>query len=104
MKLKSRRMIMTIILSVLVLAVVAIGMILWLPPAFGRSPRGERLERISASPNYRNGQFHNLEKTPELTSDKSFHRALWEALFDSPADKVTSSLLKAMKTDLGHYR
>lgn len=94
-------MVLTIILSVLILAVVAIGIILWLHPAFGRSPRGERLERISASPNYRNGQFYNLKKTPELTSDKSFLRALWEALFDNPADKVTSSPVKAMKTGLG---
>lgn len=91
---------MTIILSVLVLAVVAVGMILWLHPAFGRSPQGERLERIAASPNYRNGQFHNLEKTPEVTSDKGILRALWEALFDSPADKVPSSPVKAIKTDL----
>ena len=94
-------MILTIIFSILILAVVAVGMILWLHPAFGRSPRGERLELISASPNYRNGQFHNLEKTPELTSDKGFLRALWEALFESPADKVPSAPVKAVKTDLG---
>lgn len=94
-------MILTIIFSILILAVVAVGMILWLHPAFGRSPRGERLEQISSSPNYRNGQFHNLEKTPELTSDKGFLRALWEALFESPADKVPSAPVKAVKTDLG---
>lgn len=55
-------MILTIIFSVLILVVVGVGMILWLHPAFGRAPRGERLERISASPNYRNGQFFNIEK------------------------------------------
>lgn len=101
MKLKLRRMILTIIFSVLILAVVAIGIVVWLHPAFGRSPRGERLERISASPNYRNGQFHNIEKTPEITSDKGFLRALWDALFESPADNVPSSPVKAVKTDLG---
>lgn len=93
-------MILIIVFSVLILFVVAIGMILWLLPAFGRSPRGERLERISASPNYRNGQFYNIEKTPELTSDKGFLHALWDAMFDSPDDKVPSSPVKAMKTDL----
>lgn len=101
MKLKSRRMITTIILSVLVLAVVAVGMVIWLHPAFGRSPRGERLERISSSPNYRNGQFHNLEKTPEVTSDKGILCALWDAMFESPDDKVPSSPVSAIKTDLG---
>lgn len=75
-------------------------MILWLHSAFGRSPRSERLERISASPNYRNGQFHNLEKTHELTSDKGFLRALWDALFESPVDKVPSVPVEAVKTDL----
>lgn len=94
-------MILTIIFSVLILVVVGVGMILWLHPAFGRAPRGERLERISASPNYRNGQFFNLEKTPEITSDKGFLRALRDAMFDSPADKVPSSPVKAVKTDLG---
>ncbi len=93
-------MILTIIFSVLILAVVAVSMLLWLHPAFGRSPRGERLERISASPNYRNGQFHNIEKTPELTSDKGFLRALWDTLFESPADKVPSVQVEAVKTDL----
>lgn len=94
-------MILTIIFSVLILVVVGVGIILWLHPAFGRAPRGERLERISASPNYRNGQFFNLEKTPEITSDKGFLRALRDAMFDSPADKVPSSPVKAVKTDLG---
>lgn len=92
---------MTIIFSVLLILVVAVGMLLWLHPAFGRAQRGERLERISASPNYRKGQFHNLEKTPEVTSDKGILRALWDALFDSPNDKVPSSPVKAMKTNIG---
>lgn len=93
-------MILTIIFSVLLILVVAIGMILRLHPAFGRSPQGERLERISASPNYRNGQFHNLEKTPEVTSDKGILRALWDALFESPVNKVPSVPVEAVKTDL----
>ena len=93
-------MITTIILSVLIVLAVAAGIVIWLHPAFGREPRGERLERISSSPNYRNGQFHNLEKTPEVTSDKGILRALWDAMFESPADKVPSSPVKAVKTDL----
>lgn len=100
MKLKSRRMITTIILSVLIVFAVAVGMVIWLHPTFGRAPRGERLERISTSPNYRNGLFHNLEKTPEVTSDKGILRALWDAMFESPADKVPSSPVKAIKTNL----
>lgn len=92
-------MILIIVFSVLIL-LVAVGMILWLNPAFGRSPRDERLERITASPNYRNGQFLNLEKTPEVTSDKGILRTLWDAMFESPKDKVPSAPVKAVKTNL----
>lgn len=89
------------ILSVLIVLAVAVGIVIWLHPAFGRAPRGERLERISASPNYINGQFHNQEKTLEATSDRGILRALWDAIFESPADKVPSAPVKTVKTDLG---
>lgn len=42
-------MILIIVFFVLILLVVAVVMISWLHPAFGRSPRSERLELISAS-------------------------------------------------------
>ena len=29
-------------------------------PSFGRTPRGDRLERVKQSPNYRNGAFKNM--------------------------------------------
>lgn len=89
-----------ILISVLILLAVAVIMVIWLHPAFGRSPRGERLKRISASPNFREGQFHNLEKTPEITSDKGLLRALWDAAFVRPADLTPSSPIKTIKTDL----
>lgn len=92
---------MTIIISVLILFVIAVAMVIWLHPAFGRSPRGERLERISESPNFHNGQFFNLEETPEVTSDKGLLRALWDAAFVRPADMTPSAPVKSMKTELG---
>lgn len=93
-------MITTVIISVLIILVVGVGMVIWLHPAFGRSPRGDRLERISASPNFRNGQFFNLEETPEVTSDKGLLRALWDAAFVRPADMTPSAPLKTIKSDL----
>lgn len=36
-------------------------------PLFGALPQGERLARIEASPNYRDGAFQNLVDTPFLT-------------------------------------
>ena len=44
-------------------------------PRFGKFPSGERLERIRRSPNYRDGQFHNLVPTEIMTS-KSFGKLL----------------------------
>lgn len=90
----------TIIISILIVLVVAAALVICLHPAIGRSPRGERLERMSASPNYRDGRFFNLEETPEITSDKGLLRTLWDALFIRPADLTPSVPVKAIKTDL----
>jgi hypothetical protein len=48
---------------------------------FGKLPGGERLDRIKKSPNYRNGQFQNLNNTPALTEGVSFFSVLREFLF-----------------------
>lgn len=101
MKLQSRQIMITIILSIVILLVIAMALIIWLHPVFGRSPRGERLEQIMTSPNYHNGQFKNLEETPAVTSDKGLIRALWDAAFVRPADMKPSAPIKAVKTDLG---
>ena len=53
------RMIIGSILGIALLLVVTIFVFIN-QPSFGRTPRGERLERIKQSPNYRNGEFQNL--------------------------------------------
>lgn len=35
-------------------------------PVFGKLPEGKRLERVTQSPNYKGGQFVNLEHTPNF--------------------------------------
>ena len=37
---------------------------------FGRIPKGERLELIKKSPNYRHGKFQNIHETKQLTPEK----------------------------------
>ena len=49
------------ILTGIILAAAIAGLIILNLPAFGRLPRGSRLERILQSPNYRDGQFRILE-------------------------------------------
>ncbi len=65
-----------ILLSIVVLLAAA-GIAFVNQRSFGRLPRGERLERIRRSPNYRDGQFRNLHPPPQMTSDKGFAGSMW---------------------------
>lgn len=47
---------------------------------YGKLPWGERLKRIQASTNYRNGSFQNLSKTNAMAEDASFFKTLKEFL------------------------
>ena len=69
------------ILTGIILAAAIAGLISLNLPAFGRLPRGSRLERILQSPNYRDGQFRNLEASPMMTGDKSRLSGILEFLF-----------------------
>ena len=62
---------MIVFLAVAALLVAAIALFMN-RPEFGRAPRGERLERIRRSPNYRDGAFRNRHATPQLTSGKGW--------------------------------
>lgn len=71
-----------------------------LQPKFGKTPKGERLERIEQSPNYKDGEFRNLSHTPSLTGDQSMVKTFYNFLFKKaprtrPVDKIPS-----VKTDL----
>ena len=58
-----RKMFLGFILIVAVLAAASCGYTRL--PKFGAFPEGARLQRIEASPNYRDGEFRNLEPIPE---------------------------------------
>ncbi|PTB95540.1 MBL fold metallo-hydrolase [Marivirga lumbricoides] len=67
---------------------------------FGKSPRGERLERIKQSPNFKNGKFQNLSKTPQLTEGHNYFEVIYNNYIKKipghhPADSIPS-----LKTDL----
>ena len=69
-------------------------------PSFGRLPRGERLARIERSPNYRDGQFRNRERTPQFTSDRGRVRTMLGFLFRSTDDLRPAEPVPAVRTDL----
>ena len=84
-----------ILLSIVVLLAAA-GIAFVNQRSFGRLPRGERLERIRRSPNYRDGQFRNLHPTPQMTSDKGFAGSMWGILFGSKERREPASALPVL--------
>lgn len=71
-------------------------------PSFGRAPRGERLERIKRSPNYRDGKFRNEHPTPTTTMEKGALLSMWDFLFGERPDLKPENNLPVIKTDLHH--
>ena len=93
------RMIIGSILGIALLLVVTIFVFIN-QPSFGRTPRGERLERIKQSPNYRNGEFQNLHETTLMTSDRGRFAGILEILFRKIEGLRPDQPVNAIKTDL----
>jgi L-ascorbate metabolism protein UlaG (beta-lactamase superfamily) len=69
---------------------------------FGAVPRGDELNLIQQSPRYKNGQFQNESNTPSLTEGASFFSVLREFLFDKSKQRIPTSPVPSIKTDLLH--
>ena len=91
-------------ISILLFVVLLIGTasIIFYHPAFGHLPRGERLERIKRSPNYRDGKFHNIHLTPTTTMKKGGVQVFWDFFFGKQPDLKPHKSLPTVKTDLLH--
>lgn len=97
------RMIIGSILGIALLLAVTIFVFIN-QPSFGRTPRGERLERIKQSPNYRNGEFQNLHETTLMTSDRGRFAGIWEFIFRKIDGLRPEQPINAIKTDLRQIR
>lgn len=84
---------------VMVLVIATAGLYL-LHPKFGAKPKGERLARIKASPNYRNGSFVNHSFTPTITEGHSMRKVMLDFLFRKSKRTKPQMPLPAVKTDL----
>jgi L-ascorbate metabolism protein UlaG (beta-lactamase superfamily) len=69
-------------------------------PRFGKAPTGERLIQIQKSPNYKDGKFHNVHFTPQLTEGYSMSGVLYEFLFKKRANRVPVTTIPSIKTNL----
>ncbi len=66
---------------------------------YGKLPSGERLKRIKASPNYKDGAFQNISKTNAMAEDASFCKMM-EGFFSKPKTVTPPAILPSVKTDL----
>jgi L-ascorbate metabolism protein UlaG (beta-lactamase superfamily) len=66
---------------------------------YGKLPSGERLKRIKASVNYKNGSFQNLSKTNAMAEDASFFKTMHEFM-NKPKSIKPSKELPTIKTNL----
>lgn len=92
-----------LVLFCFVTALLVAGVYVFLQqPQFGKMPTGERLERIKKSPNYKKGQFQNLNFTPDLAEGVSYFTVLKEFIFDKSKRIKPASELPSVKSDLLH--
>jgi L-ascorbate metabolism protein UlaG (beta-lactamase superfamily) len=81
--------------------VLALAIVIYIQqPKFGQTPNGERLERVSKSPNYKNGSFQNRSHTPDLTEGVSYYAVLKEFLFTEKKRVKPTDTIPSTKTNL----
>jgi L-ascorbate metabolism protein UlaG (beta-lactamase superfamily) len=66
---------------------------------FGKEPEGQRLVRMQASPNYRDGAFQNLIETPMYPPDISYWK-MTKHLLQKPKNVKPPRAIPFIKTDL----
>lgn len=92
---------MLIIIILLVVILIIAGINIFMHQAsFGRAPSGKRLERMLNSPNYRDGQFQNLHKTPALTEGVSYWEVIKEFFFSKKTGRKPLHELPSKHVDL----
>ena len=92
---------MIIVYTLAVIVLLAVTALIFVnQPSFGKTPRGERLERIKKSSNYKHGEFQNLRETRLMTSDRGRLGSILHFLFQKTEGLRPDQPVKAIKTDL----
>jgi L-ascorbate metabolism protein UlaG (beta-lactamase superfamily) len=91
---------MFILYILLILAILIITTLLVLQqPQFGKTPSGERFNRILQSPNYKKTKFENLSHTPDLVEGFTYFDII-KGLFKKIKDREPAKPIPYIKTDL----
>ncbi len=88
------------ILLAVVLLITISGMLILKQAKFGQLPKGERLERIKNSPNYRNGEFKNIHNTPVVTAEKNRFQLMLDFMFRKKINLSPVNELPVVKNNL----
>lgn len=91
----------TMLIAISIIGILIISGIIFLNlPRFGKTPSGDRLERVKSSPNYREGKFQNQSYTIQLTGDKNMFLTGLDFLFGKKERLTPTVALPTIKTDL----
>ena len=69
-------------------------------PQFGKLPKGEHLEGLKRSANYKKGKFWNQVATPNLAKNTNYWKVLAKLVFQRSPGKRPSTALPTLKTNL----
>lgn len=89
------------IISILLVAIITIVTIVYMrQDKFGQTPREARLERMKKSPHFKDGKFHNIHHTPELTEGNTMLGVTMEFLFNKAPRRRPIDVIPSIKTDI----
>lgn len=91
---------MTITILICLALTTIAGIIILQQSQFGKSPSGERLERIKKSPNFKNGKFQNRFPTPTLPEGYTMTGEVYRTFLRENPRKFPTDSIPSVKTDL----
>lgn len=68
--------------------------------SFGKSPKGERSERIKKSPNFKDGKFRNIHYTPTMPEGYTMMGEIYKTFFKKNPRKFPTDTIPSVKTNL----
>jgi len=91
----------TMIITILLVVTITIITIVYMrQDKFGQTPREARLERMKKSPHFKDGKFHNIHHTPELTEGNTMLSVTIDFLFNKAPRRRPVDVIPSIKTDI----
>jgi L-ascorbate metabolism protein UlaG (beta-lactamase superfamily) len=91
----------TMIITILLVTAITIVTIVYMrQDKFGQTPREARLERMKKSPHFKDGKFHNIHHTPDLTEGNTMLSVTIDFLFNKAPRRRPVDLIPSIKTDI----